>query len=46
MSNVLEKIIKDKILSLDLIKRQNSIDSLENKIKELKLFLNFVLSRE
>ena len=41
MSNVLEKIIKDKILSLDLIKRQNSIDSLENKIKELKLFLNF-----
>ena len=41
MANVLEKIIEDKKESLKNIKKNNSLDSLENTIKSLKSFLNF-----
>ena len=41
MANVLDKIIEDKKESLKLIKKTNSLDSIENKIKSLNNFLNF-----
>jgi indole-3-glycerol phosphate synthase len=41
MTNILEKIIKEKKESLKLIKKENSLDSLENKIKNLNFFKNF-----
>ena len=41
MANVLEKIIEDKKNSLKIIKKTNSLDSLENTIKSLNNFLNF-----
>ena len=41
MTNILEKIIYDKSETLRKIKKQNSIDSLENKIKDINNFLNF-----
>ena len=41
MANVLDKIIEDKKESLKNIKKNNSLDSLENTIKSLKSFLNF-----
>ncbi len=41
MSNILEKIVKDKKETLDLIKKNNSLDSLEKRIKELNCFYNF-----
>jgi len=41
MANVLDKIIEDKKESLKLIKKSNSLDSLENKIKSLNNLLNF-----
>ncbi len=41
MTNTLKKIIKDKKESLNLIKKNNSLSFLENKIKELNFFLNF-----
>ena len=39
MANVLDKIIEDKKESLKNIKKNNSLDSLENTIKSLKSFL-------
>ena len=41
MANILDKIIEDKKESLKLIKKSNSLDSLENKIKSLNNLLNF-----
>ena len=41
MANVLDKIIEDKKESLKLIKKTNSLDSLENTIKSLNNVLNF-----
>ena len=41
MANVLDKIIEDKKESLKNIKKNNSLDSLENTIKSLNNFLNF-----
>ena len=41
MTNVLDKIIEDKKESLKLIKKTNSLDTLENKIKSLNNLLNF-----
>ncbi len=41
MMNILEKIIQDKKENLSLIKKDNSLDSLEKKIKELNFFYNF-----
>ena len=41
MSNTLEKIIQDKKETLNLIKKNNSLDSLEKKIKSLNFFSNF-----
>ena len=39
--NTLEKIIQDKKETLNLIKKNNSLDSLEKKIKSLNFFSNF-----
>ena len=41
MNNVLDKIIQDKKESLKLIKKANSLDSVESTIKSLNNFLNF-----
>ena len=41
MANFLDKIIEDKKESLKQIKKTNSLDSLENTIKSLNIFLNF-----
>ena len=41
MTNVLNKIIEDKKESLKLIKKTNSLDSIESTIKSLDNFLNF-----
>ena len=41
MVNVLNKIIENKKESLKIIKKKNSLDSIENKIKSLNNFLNF-----
>ena len=41
MANVLDNIIEDKKESLKLIKKTNSLDSLENKIKSINNLLNF-----
>ena len=41
MVNILKKIIEDKKDSLSLIKKSNSLDSLEKKIKDLNLFSDF-----
>tara|TARA_A100001011_G_scaffold251973_1_gene260145 strand:+ start:309 stop:1103 length:795 start_codon:yes stop_codon:yes gene_type:complete len=41
MVNTLEKIIQDKKKTLSLIKRNNSLDFLEKKIKSLNFFNNF-----
>tara|TARA_B100000965_G_scaffold392078_1_gene401175 strand:+ start:84 stop:878 length:795 start_codon:yes stop_codon:yes gene_type:complete len=41
MTNILEKIIQDKKDNLNLVKKNNSLDSLEKKIKELNFFSNF-----
>ena len=41
MANVLDKIIEDKKDSLKNIKKNNSLDNLENTIKSLNNFLNF-----
>ena len=40
MTNILEKIITDKKNSLELIKKEKSLDTLEKNIKE-QIFLNF-----
>ena len=41
MTNILEQIIQNKKETLSLIKKNNSLDSLENKIKSLNFFNNF-----
>ena len=41
MTNILEKIIQDKKETLDQIKKENSLSSLEAKIKELNVFNDF-----
>ena len=41
MANILDKIIEDKKESLKLIKKTNSLDTLENTIKSLNNLLNF-----
>jgi len=41
MTNILEKIIQDKKETLKILKKNNSLDSLENKIKTTSAFLNF-----
>ena len=41
MTNILEKIVQDKKESLIEIKKANSLDVLENKIKTLNNFFNF-----
>ncbi len=41
MTNILEKIIKEKKDTLSLFKKEKSLDSLEKKIKELNFFYNF-----
>ena len=41
MANILDKIIEDKKESLKIIKKANSLDSLENTIKSLNNLLNF-----
>ncbi|MEC7212623.1 MAG: indole-3-glycerol-phosphate synthase, partial [Pseudomonadota bacterium] len=40
MTNILEKIITDKKNSLELIKKEKSLDTIEKNIKE-QIFLNF-----
>ena len=40
MTNILEKIIKEKKYTLNLIKKKKPLDILEKKIKE-QFFLNF-----
>ncbi len=39
--NILEKIIKDKKESLSILKKNNSLDALEKKIKTLNCYFNF-----
>ncbi len=41
MTNILEKIIKDKKISLSFIKKKFSLDFLETKIKSLNFFYDF-----
>jgi indole-3-glycerol phosphate synthase len=41
MINVLKKIIQDKEETLKFVKKNNSLDSLENKIKTISTFLDF-----
>jgi len=41
MKNILEKIIQGKKENLKLVKKEYSLDFLENKIKTLNFFLNF-----
>jgi indole-3-glycerol phosphate synthase len=41
MINILEKIIEDKKESLKIIKKNNSLKSLEDRIKNINTFLNF-----
>ena len=39
--NILEKIIKNKIEKIDILKKSISLDSLKNRINENKSFVNF-----
>jgi len=41
MTNILKKIIEDKKETLKVIKKNNTLGSLENKIKNLNFYLNF-----
>ena len=41
MTNILEKIIQDKKETLDLIKKDYSLNFLEKKIKDLNCFIDF-----
>ena len=41
MTNILEKIIQDKKETLNLVKREKSLDSLDKKIKDLNFFIDF-----
>jgi len=40
--NILEKIIRKKIEKIDILKKSVSIDSLKDKINEIKSFINFI----
>ena len=39
--NILEKIIKNKIKKMDILKKSISLDSLKDRINENKSFMNF-----
>ena len=39
--NILEKIIKNKIKKIDILKKSISLDSLKDRINENKSFMNF-----
>ena len=39
--NILDKIIKNKIEKIDILKKSISLDSLKNRINENKSFMNF-----
>ena len=41
MTNILEKIIQEKKETLTEIKKNNSLESLEDKIKTINTFLDF-----
>jgi indole-3-glycerol phosphate synthase len=41
MTNILEKIIQEKKETLEIVKKDNSLSSLEDKIKTINTFLNF-----
>ena len=41
MTNILQKIIQEKKENLEIVKKNNSLSSLENKIKTINSFLNF-----
>jgi len=41
MTNILEKIIQEKKETLKTVKKNNSLNSLEDKIKTINTFLNF-----
>ena len=41
MTNILEKIIQEKKKILEITKKNNSLNFLENKIKDINTFLNF-----
>ena len=41
MTNILEKIIQDKKESLNKLKKNISLDSLEKKVKNLNFFVDF-----
>jgi indole-3-glycerol phosphate synthase len=41
MKNILEKIIQEKIETLKILKKNNSLSSLEDKIKSINTFFNF-----
>jgi indole-3-glycerol phosphate synthase len=41
MTNILEKIIQEKKDTLEIVKKNNSLSSLETKIKTIDTFLNF-----
>ena len=41
MTNILEKIIQEKKETLVEVKKNNSLSSLEDKIKDTNTFLNF-----
>ena len=41
MTNILEKIIQEKKDALEIVKKNNSLNSLEDKIKTINTFLNF-----
>ena len=41
MTNILEKIIQEKKDTLEIVKKNNSLSSLEAKIKTINTFLNF-----
>ena len=41
MTNILEKIIQEKKETLTKIKKNNSLESLEDKIKTINTFLDF-----
>ena len=45
MTNILEKIVKDKKQSLELIKKTKSLDVLEKNIKN-QSFLNFKMGKK
>jgi len=41
MTNILEKITKDKKNALAIVKKEKSLDSIEKTIKELKFYSDF-----